>query len=190
MLTSMEAQPLTHDHQAYSKKALFTIKIYIPHLSSPRSAYMLRKTGICPIYSLFQGDLGLYRLLWWYMGWYGLGSFWYELLSMILNLAGYIQLLSLYISALHLHLHHLASVSSRTAECKIDQHLFFQRWLIYPTRYVATTISRLLLRRYNVLICSFCSILYAKYNENKSNRQIFQELFCLRLTRDLSGSQV
>ena len=148
MLTSMEAQPLTPDHQVYSKKALFTIKIYIPHLSSPRSAYMLRKTGICPIYSLFQGDLGLYRLLWWYMGWYGLGSFWYELLSWILNLACYIQLLSLYISA-----HHLASVNSRTAECKIDQHLFFQRWLIYLTRYVATTISRLLLRRYMSLYC-------------------------------------
>ena len=158
MLTGMEAQPLTPDHQVYSKKALFTIKIYIPHLSSPRSAYMLRKTGICPYIWWFQGDIGLYRLLWWYMGWYGLGSFWYELLSWILHLACYIQLLSLYISAHHLShllLHHLASVNSRTAECKIDQHLFFQRWLIYPTRYVATTISRLLLRRYNVLICSF-----------------------------------
>ena len=158
MLISMEAQPLTHDHQVYSKKILFTIKIYITSPCSPRSAYMLRKTGICPIYSRFQGDLGLYSLLWWYMGWYGLGSFWYELLSWILNLACNIQLLSLYISAhhlSHLHLHHLASVNSRTAECKIDQHLFFQRWLIYPTRYVATTISRLLLRRYNVLICSF-----------------------------------
>lgn len=160
MLISMEAQPLTYDHQVYSKKILFTIKIYITSPSSPRSAYMLRITGICPYIWWFQGDIGLYRLLWWYMGWYGLGSGRYELLLLILNLAVYIQLLSLYISAHHLHLHHLASDNSRTAECKIDQHLFFQRWLIYPTRYVATTISRLLLRRYNVLLVLFSYLIY------------------------------
>ena len=84
MLTSMEAQPLTFTHQAYSKKALFTIKISISPLEHHRSAYMLRKTGICPYIWWFWANIG--RSAWFrpYIGKYGHGSFWYDLFSSIM----------------------------------------------------------------------------------------------------------
>ena len=61
MLTSMEAQPLFTGFQVYSKKALFTIKIYISTTEHHRSPIMLRITGICPY-------IGLYMVV---LGWYG-----------------------------------------------------------------------------------------------------------------------
>ena len=56
-LPAWRLQPLTSDHQAYSKKALFTIKISIPPPRAPVSAYMLRKTGICPYIWWFWADI-------------------------------------------------------------------------------------------------------------------------------------
>ena len=80
----MEAQPLTYTNQVYSKKILFTIKIWLTHHSSPRSAYMLRKTGICPYIWWFWANIG--RSAWFrpYIGKYGHGSFWYDLFSSIM----------------------------------------------------------------------------------------------------------
>ena len=54
----MEAQPLFTDHQAYSKKALFTIKICISSSLAPVYLGMLRKTGIYPYIGCF----------WWFLG--------------------------------------------------------------------------------------------------------------------------
>ncbi len=108
----MEAQPLTYTNQVYSKKILFTIKICLTHHSSPRSAYMLRKTGICPYIWWFWANIG--RSAWFrpYIGRYGLGSRWYDHIRPYIGWFILYTLLSLYIRiALHiLRDHHLASV--------------------------------------------------------------------------------
>ena len=113
-LSAWRLQPLTMAHQAYSKKALFTIKIRITHLQLTRSAGMLRKTGICPYIWWFWAGLG--RSGWFspYIGRYGLGSRWYDHIRPYIGQFILYTLLSLYIRiALHiLRDHHLASVHS------------------------------------------------------------------------------
>ena len=120
MLTSMEAQPLFTGFQVYSKKAMFTIKIYISHLRAPDQPGMLRITGICPYIALYmvvlgcfawlQGGMTRYNHAFWYIG--GIG--WYYLLLPLIQYALYIAMLALYIQYAHhhllLHLSHLASV--------------------------------------------------------------------------------
>ena len=90
---------------------------------------MLRKTGICPYIWWFWGYIG--RSTWFrpYIGRYGHGSRWYDLIRPYIGWFILYTLLSLYIlRALYiLHDHHLASVHGRVSLLYIENYIFVYR---------------------------------------------------------------